>query len=198
MMPTSGPGGALSAAQLRQFERDGYPRVPGVPEPRTVLEPLLHEYAQVLDRLAHDLYQRGEIGATYAELEFGERLIRIYRETGRDFASHFDRSLGGDISPPGSPPDAPTFPASWPAAATIPPASCAIPRSGPALVRHPCPARGAARTAAAQPLARHRTCLRAVALRRLLPPRWTRSLTGAGSPPRRRTRRWQVSLTGTS
>ena len=98
MQQTAEPAGALSAAQLRQFERDGYLRIPGVLDPQAVLDPLLAEYAQVLDRVAGELYERGEIAATYAELGFDERLIRIYRETRRDFASHFDLSLGSDIT----------------------------------------------------------------------------------------------------
>ena len=67
----------LSAAQLGRFERDGYLLIEGVLEPATVVEPLFAEYATVLDRLAHELQDRGEIASTYADLEFGERLIRI-------------------------------------------------------------------------------------------------------------------------
>ena len=80
-------------AQLNRFERDGYLRVEGVLEPEAVVEPLYAEYKQVLDRLANDLHNRGEIACTHAGLGFAERLIRIYRETGPDHSRHFDPSL---------------------------------------------------------------------------------------------------------
>ena len=67
----------LSAAQLSRFERDGYLLIEGVLEPATVVQPVFAEYATVLDRLAHELQDRGEIASTYEDLEFGERLIRI-------------------------------------------------------------------------------------------------------------------------
>ena len=36
-------------------------------EPAAVVEPLFAEYEQVLDRLARELHDRGEIASTYAE-----------------------------------------------------------------------------------------------------------------------------------
>ena len=47
----------------------------------------------MLDRLAHELHNRGELASTYDDLGFAERLIRIYRETGRDHSRYFDPSL---------------------------------------------------------------------------------------------------------
>ena len=85
----------LSAAQLSRFERDGYLLIEGVLEPATVVEPVFAEYATVLDRLAHELQDRGEIASTYEDLEFGERLIRIYQDSGRDHSRYFDPSLTG-------------------------------------------------------------------------------------------------------
>ena len=85
----------LGAAQLSRFERDGYLLIEGVLEPAAVIEPLFTEYATVLGRLAHELHARGEIASTYEDLEFAERLIRIYRETGRDHSRYFDPSLTG-------------------------------------------------------------------------------------------------------
>ncbi|MDE0449250.1 MAG: phytanoyl-CoA dioxygenase family protein [Spirochaetaceae bacterium] len=83
----------MNSVQLSRFERDGYLRVVGVLEPAAVVEPLFAEYEQVLDRLAHELRDRGEIASTHADLGFAERLIRIYRESGRDHSRYFDPSL---------------------------------------------------------------------------------------------------------
>ena len=62
-------------------------------EPAAGVEPLFAEYAEVLDRLARELHARDELASTYADLAFAERLIRIYRETGRDHSRYFDPSL---------------------------------------------------------------------------------------------------------
>ena len=83
----------LDSDQLGRFRCYGYLLVEGVLEPAAVIEPLFAEYATVLDRLAHELHARGEIASTYHDLRFAERLIRIYRETGRDHSRYFDPSL---------------------------------------------------------------------------------------------------------
>ncbi len=62
-------------------------------EPAALIDPLFAEYGDVLDRLAHELRDRGEIASTYHELEFGDRMVRIYQETGRDHSRYFDPSL---------------------------------------------------------------------------------------------------------
>ena len=82
-----------SSDQLSRFQRDGYLLVEGVLEPAAGVDPLFAEYAEVLDRLARELHARGELASTYADLAFAERLIRIYRDTGRDHSRYFDPSL---------------------------------------------------------------------------------------------------------
>jgi phytanoyl-CoA hydroxylase len=83
----------LSAAQVRQFEEQGYLVVEHVLDPAQDLDPIIEEYKGVLDNLAHDLYARGEIRSTYADLPFSERVIRIYAESGQVHAQYFDFSL---------------------------------------------------------------------------------------------------------
>ena len=73
----------LDSDQLIRVRRDGYLLVEGVLAPAAVIEPLFAEYATVLDRLAHELHARGELASTYNDLQFAERLIRIYRESRR-------------------------------------------------------------------------------------------------------------------
>ena len=92
----------LTADELNRFQRDGYVLVEGVLDRAAVIEPLLAEYAGVLDRLAHELHDRGEIACPYDELEFGERMVRVYQESGRDHSRYFDFSLPGSGVTPDS------------------------------------------------------------------------------------------------
>jgi phytanoyl-CoA hydroxylase len=83
----------LTRSQLDAFDRDGYVVVEEVFQPERDLDPLLAEYDQVLDRLARELHASGAVSETYAGLPFGERLTRIYAESGKVFAQYFDFSL---------------------------------------------------------------------------------------------------------
>lgn len=83
----------LSDTQLEHFREEGFVVVKGLLDPHDVLEPLLEEYAIVLDRLASELYADGRIASTYADLPFGERFIQIERETNDTHAQYFDFSL---------------------------------------------------------------------------------------------------------
>jgi len=86
---------ALSAAQVEQFRRDGYLVVPGLFDPVTDIDPLIKEYGYVLDNLAHELYAQGLISSLYADLDFGPRLIAIYKESGKVQQQYFDCTLHG-------------------------------------------------------------------------------------------------------
>ena len=84
---------ALSQQQVDQFRELGYVKVDGVLDPATYLDPVIDEYAGVLDSLAQELFANGEISSTYPELPFGQRVTRIYAESGRAHAQYFDFSL---------------------------------------------------------------------------------------------------------
>ena len=84
---------ALSQQQVEQFQEQGYLKVEGVLDPATYLDPVIDEYAGVLDSLAKELFAGGEISSTYDELPFGERVTRIYAESGRAHSQYFDFSL---------------------------------------------------------------------------------------------------------
>lgn len=64
------------------LDRDGYLVLRDVVR-RSVLDDIVAEYEGVLDRLVHRLHADGEITSTYDGLGFEERLIHIYRESGR-------------------------------------------------------------------------------------------------------------------
>ena len=83
----------LSETQLRRFEEEGYLVVEDILDPARDFEPIWAEYEQVLDEIAESLYAEGAIRSTYAGRSFGERLIDIHRDTGRNFHQHFDISL---------------------------------------------------------------------------------------------------------
>lgn len=77
----------------QQLDELGYVVVEDVLDPRRDLQPILDEYAAVLDRVAGTLHAAGSIRDTYAHLPFGPRLIQITREHGASLSQHFDISL---------------------------------------------------------------------------------------------------------
>jgi phytanoyl-CoA hydroxylase len=83
----------LSAAQLAQFDRDGYLVVENVLDPQHDLAPLFAEYSAILDGIVDGLIAEGTLSARYDDLPFSDRLIQVCMESGRVFSSHFDISL---------------------------------------------------------------------------------------------------------
>lgn len=84
---------ALSARQVDEFRDQGFLLVEGLLDARRDLDPVIAEYGGVLDRLAAELFARGQIGSLYEELPFQERLTKIYAESGKVHAQFFDFSL---------------------------------------------------------------------------------------------------------
>jgi phytanoyl-CoA hydroxylase len=85
----------LSQAQVDQFHREGYLVVEGLLDAREDVSPVIAEYEGVLDMLATALHAQGVIASTYSGLPFSQRLIQIYRESGKVHAQYFDFSLHG-------------------------------------------------------------------------------------------------------
>jgi phytanoyl-CoA hydroxylase len=83
----------LSADQIELFRNEGFLVVDDLLDPARDLDPVIAEYQGVLDRLAHELFTAGTISSTYAELPFSERLVAVYRESGKIHAQYFDFSL---------------------------------------------------------------------------------------------------------
>ena len=83
----------LTNEQVEQLHEDGYLHVEGLISPSKVLDPLVREYEQVLDRLAADLFAACRIADTYSHLPFSDRFIQIERETNETNAQYFDFSL---------------------------------------------------------------------------------------------------------
>ena len=83
----------LSRSQLQQFRQEGYLKLDALLDPVKDLDPIILEYDGVLDSLAQNLYEAGKISSTYSDLPFGERVIRIYDDTGELHAQYFDFAL---------------------------------------------------------------------------------------------------------
>ena len=83
----------LSPKQIDHFNEQGYVVIEKVIDPTTVLDPVIDEYTQVLDFLANELYQSGQIVSEYSHLPFDQRFITICHETGQTHQQFFDFSL---------------------------------------------------------------------------------------------------------
>ena len=83
----------LTNEQVSQFHKEGYLLIEGLLDPVEDLDPIIEEYKGVLDRLAEELYIKGEIANTYAHLPFGRRVCQIVEESGKTHAQYFDFSL---------------------------------------------------------------------------------------------------------
>ena len=92
-------GGSLTREQVDRFNADGYLVVDDLLSPQHDIDPIVAEYAGVLETLARDLHERGVIPTTYSELPFGPRAIRVFQESGSVHAQYFDFSLPATVSP---------------------------------------------------------------------------------------------------
>ncbi len=86
-------GSGLSPEQLESFDRDGFLVVADAIDIEAYLDPLVDEFAEVLERLVRDLREQGRLSSAYSDLPFNERLTRVYQEVGTEVAQHFDFSL---------------------------------------------------------------------------------------------------------
>ena len=84
---TIGPDG------LARFEDDGYLHVAGLLNPDRDLQPLWVEYADVVERAATNLVQRGLARSTYAQLPFGQRIARLFEESDGELHKYLDIAL---------------------------------------------------------------------------------------------------------
>lgn len=97
---TARSGGALTASQLEQFEREGYLVVEDVFDVDRDLAPVVAEYKNVLDRVVNDLYDAGRLSSRYETLEFSDRFTQVCVDLNETIWPHFDISLPpGEITP---------------------------------------------------------------------------------------------------
>ena len=84
---------AMMKEQLEHFEHFGFVAVEGVLDPEEVIDPVINEYAGVLNNLADKLYAEGKINSKYEDLEFSDRVTQIYAESGEVHNKYFDFTL---------------------------------------------------------------------------------------------------------
>ena len=58
---------ALTIEQKEHFEEYGFVHVPDVFDPESIIDPVIDEYAGVLDALAKKLHSEGKISSTSSE-----------------------------------------------------------------------------------------------------------------------------------
>lgn len=88
----------LSQAQLQRFEEDGFLVLNDVIDREAVLEPVIREYEQIMDRLRADWIADGRLAPDAAAATFEDRVISAYR-SGLDYFQPMDISLpAGAIS----------------------------------------------------------------------------------------------------
>ncbi|MCC7369154.1 MAG: phytanoyl-CoA dioxygenase family protein [Chloroflexi bacterium] len=83
----------LTAAQLEQFNREGYLVVENVLDPVADIQPLFAEYSAVLDGIVDRLVAEGTLRERYENLSFADRLTQVCMDARRVFSSNFDISL---------------------------------------------------------------------------------------------------------
>ncbi len=83
----------ITDEQMAFFEDQGYLMVRGLLDADEVINPVIEEYGTVLDRLATELYLAGKTKSTYEDLPFGERITKVWGESGAVHTQCFDFTL---------------------------------------------------------------------------------------------------------
>lgn len=90
---------AVPTVDLQKFEDLGYIILEDVFDPQRDLNPVVHEYSEVLDRVTAEWVTEGKIRSTYSHLPFAERFAHVLNDTGQEGYRPFDISLGGSPDP---------------------------------------------------------------------------------------------------
>lgn len=80
-------------AILHQFTTQGYVMIEGLLDPVQDLQPVVDDYAMLLDEVAEGWYAEGKISSPYRELSFSDRMIKLISEFGDNWSPYFDISL---------------------------------------------------------------------------------------------------------
>ena len=97
---TASAYGALTPAQVDDFNQNGYLIVEDVFDVERDLAAVASEYEGVLDRVVNQLYDAGRLSSRYETLEFGERFTSVCVELNETIWPYFDISLPpGEITP---------------------------------------------------------------------------------------------------
>ena len=84
---------SMTKEQLDHFNHYGFVAIENVLDPANVIDPIIDEYAGVLNNLADKLYAESKITSKYEDLEFSDRVTQIYAESGEVHNKYFDFTL---------------------------------------------------------------------------------------------------------
>lgn len=75
------------------FEEDGFTILRGILDPRKDLDPILKAYEKRLDALLSRLVAEGQMKDSYQDLQFGQRVAKLYSVTGANYVQEFNISF---------------------------------------------------------------------------------------------------------
>lgn len=81
-----------------RFDREGYLVIEDIFDPEIDLDPVVDEYAKLLDDVAGAWYAQGSIDSAYADLPFAERFGHVLNDIGPDGYRAFDITLSSPIT----------------------------------------------------------------------------------------------------
>lgn len=84
---------SITSEMMAQFQEQGYLLVEALFDVDADLAPVVDDYAAKLNRLVDEWMAAGVLKNRYADLPFGQRLIKIMTESGVNWAQPFDISL---------------------------------------------------------------------------------------------------------
>ena len=84
---------AQQVFDLEKFNEQGYLVARDVLDPEVDLGPVFTEYEELLERISHMWYDRGDISDMFEGLPFNERLVKIAVATRGNYYPHIDISF---------------------------------------------------------------------------------------------------------
>ena len=86
---------AISDAQVKQFEEEGYLVIEDLLDPELDLKPVVDEYTRLLDRLCDQWYAEAKLPTSYSGVGFGEKLAKVMNEGDLLYYQYLDISGPG-------------------------------------------------------------------------------------------------------
>jgi hypothetical protein len=84
---------SLTEAQLAHWNARGYLGLDNVLDLERDIAPVVAEYEALLDSLCSTWHAEGMLRSTSAQLPFGQRLIKVFAESGQAYYQHVDIAL---------------------------------------------------------------------------------------------------------
>ena len=95
--------GTDKQAVLDEFDEQGFVVMEGLLDPEKDIQPVVDEYADLLDWLSKEWHEQGKLTDTFENLPFAERLTEVARESEGEYYNYFDISLPQSSIEPDTP-----------------------------------------------------------------------------------------------